>query len=50
VEDDSTGADIDALVRAGQWDAVLAHCRADVQKTRLLAERLRLVQKIEAAA
>jgi hypothetical protein len=40
VDDDTTGKDVDALVRAGDWEAVSAHCRSDVLKTRLLAERL----------
>jgi hypothetical protein len=51
VADDVSGADVDALVKAGEWDRVLGHCRADVQKTRLLAERLGLLtQKAEAVA
>lgn len=44
VEDANSGKDVDALVRAGAWDAVAAHCRADVIKTRLLAERLGILQ------
>jgi hypothetical protein len=33
-------SDIPALVAAGEWDKVAAHCRADVLKTRDLARRL----------
>ena len=47
VDDDSTGADIDALVRAGDWAGVAAHCSADVEKTRRLAERLHLLMAVE---
>ena len=43
-EDVTTGADIAALVAAGKWDAVKAHCQADVLKTRALAQRLGLFQ------
>jgi predicted PolB exonuclease-like 3'-5' exonuclease len=43
-EDANTGKDIGQLVTAGQWDAVAAHCRADVIKTRLLAERMGVLQ------
>jgi 3'-5' exonuclease len=47
VDDPSTGSDIDALVRAEEWDAVAAHCRADVNKTSQLAERLNLIQPVQ---
>jgi hypothetical protein len=40
VEDAHTGADVAALVEAGDWDGVAAHCRADLQRTALLAARL----------
>lgn len=49
-EDESTGADVDGLVRAGNWDAVREHCSADLVKTRLLAERLGIVSPIEEVA
>jgi len=49
VPDDTSGKDIDALVRAGDWAAVEAHCRADIQKTRLLAERLGVLAGQEVA-
>lgn len=47
VDDTTTGRDIDALVRADDWDGVATHCRADVEKTRALAARLGLWQAIE---
>lgn len=40
ITDSTSGKDIDALVRAGEWDAVALHCRADVLKTAAVAERL----------
>ena len=33
-------ADIQSLVNAGDWDAIAAHCRADVELTVGLAKRL----------
>lgn len=36
-EDASTGKDVAGFVAAGDWDAVEAHCRADVAKTLALA-------------
>lgn len=39
-DDPHDGADIDALVKAGEWDAIAAHCRSDIAKTKALAERL----------
>lgn len=43
--DDTAGKDIGQLVAEGQWDAVAAHCRADVLKTKALAKRLGLLQQ-----
>lgn len=40
IDDPHSGTDIDGLVRAGEWDAVAAHCRADVLRTKALATRL----------
>ena len=40
VPDDVTGADITALVAAGEWRTVHAHVRADVAKTTALARRI----------
>lgn len=48
--DDSTGKDIGQLVADGHWEAVAAHCRADVLKTRALAERMGIVQPMTAGA
>jgi hypothetical protein len=38
--DETSGKDIGQLVTEGKWEAVAAHCRADVLKTRALAERM----------
>lgn len=40
VPDETNGKDIAALVAAGDWKAVEAHCAADVELTAKLAERL----------
>ena len=40
VQDEIHGADIGALVEAGDWDGVESHVRADVEKTSLLARRM----------
>jgi len=40
VNDENTGADIGALVAAGDWAAVEKHCAADVQTTYALAKRM----------
>lgn len=47
--DDSTGKDIAALVAAGEWAGVEAHCRADVLKTAALARRIGVLAQQEAA-
>lgn len=39
-DDEHSGADVPALVRAGDWDAVLAHLLADLRITVGLAQRL----------
>ncbi len=39
-KDEHSGADIGALVAAGNFDAVAAHCRADVATTVALAKRM----------
>lgn len=41
--DAHTGSDIGQLVAAGNWPAVAEHCRIDVIKTRLLAQRIGLL-------
>jgi hypothetical protein len=40
VPDSVQGAQIGALVAAGEWDQVKSHCLADVQRTAFLAARL----------
>jgi len=39
------GKDIPALVAAGNWDAVIAHCRSDLAMTVQLAQRLGLIPR-----
>lgn len=39
-KDEHCGADIAGLVAAGDWDAVSAHCRCDVETTVALARRM----------
>ena len=39
-DDQTKGADIAQMVAANDWEGVRAHCRADVEKTCLLAARL----------
>lgn len=43
-EDETSGKDIGALVVAGEWGKVAAHCTADVLKTKALAERMGLLK------
>jgi DNA polymerase III epsilon subunit-like protein len=40
-----TGADVPALVAAGQWAPVLAHVRTDVTLTVALAQRLGVIRE-----
>jgi DNA polymerase elongation subunit (family B) len=40
------GKDIDALVKAEDWAGVARHCRSDILKTKLLAERLGVLPTI----
>ena len=42
--DTTTGADIGALVSTGDWAAIEAHCRADVEATVALARRIGVIQ------
>lgn len=50
IKDDVTGADVPALVAAGDWDRVLAHVRSDVDLEVALAMRLGIVSnQLEAA-
>jgi hypothetical protein len=46
VNDDIKGAEIPALVAAGQWEQVKAHCLSDVELTVQLAQRLGIIQEI----
>lgn len=48
VPDDTAGKDIGRLVAEGDWEAVRAHCRADVLKTKALAERVGVLQQYAA--
>jgi hypothetical protein len=50
VTDDWTGADVPALIKQGNWDGVMAHCRADLERTRLLAERIGVLSATGVAA
>ncbi len=43
VKDDHDGADIAALWKAGNMDAIAAHCAADLLRIRLLAEDLGVI-------
>lgn len=49
-DDSVTGADIAALVAAGEWAKVSSHCYSDVFSTRLLAQRIGLVRGMAVAA
>lgn len=40
IEDAVSGADISALVAAGDWDSVRAHCESDVRLTAALARKI----------
>jgi hypothetical protein len=46
VNDDIKGAEIPALVAAGQWEQVKAHCLSDVELTVQLAQRLGVISEI----
>ena len=50
VEDEVDGRDIQALVDAGDWDAITSHCRSDVELTRQLGIRLGVINVFEAIA
>lgn len=45
VVDDIKGQDIPALVAAGEWDQVAAHCTSDVNLTVALARRLGIISQ-----
>jgi predicted PolB exonuclease-like 3'-5' exonuclease len=44
-EDSTTGKEIGAMVKAGDWAGVSAHCAADVIGTKQLAQRLGLIER-----
>ena len=46
VNDTINGADIPALVAAGDWESVLAHVKSDVELTLALAQRLGVVRTV----
>jgi DNA polymerase elongation subunit (family B) len=48
VVDEHSGKDVAALVAAGDYQAVSHHCRADLHRTRLLAERLGVLEPVGA--
>jgi predicted PolB exonuclease-like 3'-5' exonuclease len=48
-DDLTSGKDIAALVKAGEWDAVAAHCASDVVSTKLLAERIGAIRLVPEA-
>ena len=50
VPDSVSGAQVAALVAANDWPAVAAHCRADVDKTAALAQRLGLLPRVSIPA
>ena len=47
IQDAVTAKDVDALVAAGNWEAVQSHCLADLQRTRRLAEQLGIFSATE---
>jgi hypothetical protein len=49
VADSTTGKDMAALVKAGDWQGVRAHCLADIQKTAALARRIGVLAEQEVA-
>ena len=50
VPDDVKGADISALVTAGEWKKVHDHVRADVAKTAALAQRVAVLNPLDVAS
>ena len=48
VPDEVTGADVAALVAAGEWRQVRDHVRADVAKTAQLARRVGVISRVDA--
>jgi predicted PolB exonuclease-like 3'-5' exonuclease len=50
VEDPHDGAEIAALVKAGDWKAVESHCLADLAQTRFIAQKLKLIPSAQTVA
>lgn len=50
VDDPCDGKDVPALVEAGNWATVAAHCRADLYRLRGLSEKLGILQTKELCA
>lgn len=48
--DETTGADVGAMVERGDWDGVRTHCRQDVEKTVALARRVGVLRTALAEA
>jgi hypothetical protein len=48
VDDETTGADMPRLFEAGEFDAIAAHLRSDVEATVALAQRLGVINEIPA--
>lgn len=49
-EDEVSGKDIGGLVKAGEWEAVAAHCLSDIRLTKALAERVGVIRGGRVAA
>jgi 3'-5' exonuclease len=47
VMDETDGSQIAELVKAGNWKAVEEHCLSDLQLTRFLAQKLRLISSAQ---
>jgi len=46
VDDQTSGADVAAQYAAGDWDAIRAHCRSDIEITAAMYERLVRVGRV----
>jgi uncharacterized protein YprB with RNaseH-like and TPR domain len=50
IDDPVSGADIGALVEAGDWDKVISHVTSDVELTAALARRIGVIPQVEKEA
>lgn len=50
IPDDTSGADVAAMLAAGDYAAIRAHCLADIRRTQALAQRLGYIGPPAAAA